>query len=63
MTIKLNKAQKDALAKNMDNIGVLNTGAIMVGVFVDYKITLTSGIIMAIVSVSLFVFAALLRGE
>jgi len=61
MTIKFNQKQKDALAKNFDNIGVLNTGAILVGVFVDSRITLINGIYMAVISLALFGFAALLR--
>ncbi len=62
MTIKFNQKQKDALAKVCDNIGVLNTGAIIVGVFVDYKITLINGIVMAMLSIFFFGLGLLLRG-
>ncbi len=62
MTI-FNQKQKDALAKVFDNIGVLNTGAIIMGVFINNNVTLVNGLILGTFSVVLFGFAILLRGD
>ncbi len=61
MTIKFNQKQKDALAKNLDNIGVLNTVAILLGMLVDYKATFVNGVLMTMFSLTVFGFAIYLR--
>jgi len=60
--MKFNKRQKEALAKNFDNIAVAITIAIVVGIFVDSKLTLINGIALGILTVLFFGYAAFLRG-
>jgi len=59
--VKFNLRQKDAFAKVLDNVGTANLIAILVGVFVNSKITLLNGGILATVSVLCFLYAAFLR--
>lgn len=58
---KFNLRQKDAFAKILDNIGTANLIAILVGIFVESKITLLNGSILGTVSVLCFFCAAFLR--
>lgn len=59
--MKINKRQKDAIAKNLDNIGTALFIAMMAGIFVDSKLTLLNGIAMGIFTLHCFGIAAFLR--
>ena len=61
--MKFNQRQKDAFAKNLDNIGTTVFIAIVVAGFLDNKLTLFNGIAMAAFSLFCFGYAALLRIE
>jgi len=56
-----NQHQKDAMAKNLDNIAVALTIVIVLGVFVDTKLTLLNGIALVFLSVFSFWCAVSLR--
>ena len=61
MTFVFNRHQKDALAKNLDNIAVALAIAVMFGIFVDTKLTLLNGTVLGFISVLFFGYAASLR--
>ncbi len=61
MTFVFNRHQKDALAKNLDNIAVALTIVIVLGVFVDTKLILLNGIALGFLSVLFFGHAVYLR--
>ena len=59
--MKINKRQKYAVAQNLDNIGTAVLFAILVGVFIDSKLTLVNGIALGIATMLCFGIAAFLR--
>jgi hypothetical protein len=59
--VKFNQRQKSAFAKVLDNIGTANIIGILIGVFVDAKVTIVNGIALGIVSVLCYSYAAFLR--
>ena len=62
MTFVFNRHQKDAFAKNLDNIAVAMAIAIMLGIFIDTRLTLLNGIALGFLTVFFFGYAASLRG-
>lgn len=61
MKKRFNERQKEAIAKNLDNIGNALVIAILVGVFVESKITWLNGMTLGIAAMYCFVGAVFLR--
>ena len=59
--MKFNERQTGAFAKVLDNVGIAILIGILIGVFVDAKITIVNGVFLGIVSVFCFSYAAFLR--
>ena len=59
--IRFTQKQKDAFAKNFDNIGVAVIIAVLVGAFVESKVSLLNGFMLGIIAIVCFLYAAFLR--
>ena len=59
--ITFNKTQKKALAEVLDNLGSAVMIAMLLGIFIDSKITWANGLAMTIFAVACFAVATLLR--
>jgi hypothetical protein len=58
-----NKNQSEGLAKVTDNLATAAIVAVLVGGFVDNKISIVQGAVLAFVSISFLVIAYILREE
>ncbi len=59
--MKFNSRQKDAFAKVLDNIGTANIVAILIGSFIESKVSLMQGIALLVMSVAFILYATFLR--
>ena len=59
--LKFNQSQKKAIAQNLDNIGTAVVIAILVGIFVDAKLTMLNAFLLAALGLTCYGVAIYLR--
>jgi len=59
--LKFNRSQKKAIAQNLDNIGTAVFIAILVGIFVDAKLTVINAVLLATLGLTSYGVAIYLR--